>query len=242
MKRLFDIISALLGLVFLSPLLIILAIGVKLSSPGMILYRQQRIGLEARPFYLYKFRSMVANADRMGSSVTTAVDRRITPFGRFLRGYKLDELPQLWNVLIGEMSLVGPRPDVAEIVDQYTDDQLAILDVRPGITSIASLHMRNEEGLLALFPDPDDAYIKYVVPAKIELALEHVRRDSFWFDLKILLLTLWAVVPFGARIYAIPEHPVVADLRKKAQQLSAAPKETPLPVVEAEHAAAPVTA
>ena len=125
----------------------------------------------------------------------------MTPIGRFLRQFKLDELPQLWNVVRGDMSLVGPRPDVPEIVATYTADMRRVLDVRPGITSLAALQMRNEEELLDLFPEPDTAYLRYVVPVKIDLSLEHVRRNSFWFDLKILLLTVWTL-SFGQDLEA----------------------------------------
>ncbi len=194
LKRTFDFTVALLGLMLLSPLIAAIALAVKLSSPGRILYAQTRVGLYGRHFTLYKFRSMVANADQLGTSVTTANDRRITPLGRFLRKTKLDELPQLWNVIRDDMSLVGPRPDVPEIVATYTPTMRRILQVLPGITSQASLYLRDEEQLLAQSKTPDDLYVSVIVPAKIDLAMEHVQRTSFWFDLSILLKTIAAVV------------------------------------------------
>jgi lipopolysaccharide/colanic/teichoic acid biosynthesis glycosyltransferase len=193
-KRIFDFTSALIGLLVLAPLLGLIALTVKLSSPGPVLYRQARVGFRQRLFRLAKFRTMVCGADRLGTSVTTSDDSRTTNLGRFLRRTKLDELPQLWNVLNGDMSLVGPRPEVPEIVAAYAPWMLQIFAVRPGITSIASLHLRHEEELLALVSSPDEVYAQILVPAKIELALPHVQNQSFAFDLKILLLTVWTLL------------------------------------------------
>lgn len=214
MKRSFDFAVALLGLTILMPVFIVVGILTKLSSPGPVLYGQTRVGRNGEEFQLYKFRSMIVDADKQGSSVTTSGDPRITKIGRYLRRTKLDELPQLWNVLVGDMSLVGPRPDVPQIVATYTPEMLRILDVRPGITSIASLHLRDEERLLLRFQDPDEAYTSIVVPFKVTLAMEHVRRDSFWFDLLILLQTIWAITL--GRILPLPEHPGVRELKKSA--------------------------
>lgn len=217
MKRLFDMAVSMIGLICTAPLMLLLAIWIKLSSPGPVLYSQIRVGLHGQSFRLYKFRSMVVNADQLGSSVTTGRDPRITTVGRILRKTKLDELPQLWNVLRGDMSLVGPRPDVPEIIATYTPEMRHILNIRPGITSIASLHLRHEEELLSLAADPNTFYIQTVVPAKVNLAMEHVRRDSFLFDLFILIQTVWAVA--AGRSTQIKEHVVVTDLRQKALQM-----------------------
>jgi lipopolysaccharide/colanic/teichoic acid biosynthesis glycosyltransferase len=157
---------------------------------------------------------MLVNADRLGSSVTTDKDPRITSIGRFLRKTKLDELPQLWNVLRGDMSFVGPRPDVPDIIATYTPQMHRILDVRPGITSVASLHLRNEEEILGLAAAPDDFYVMVVVPAKVNAAMEHVQRDSFLFDLQILLQTIWVVIA-GQFVY-IKEDPLAGHLRQQA--------------------------
>lgn len=156
--RLFDVTIALLGILLLSPFFIVSAVIVKLSSPGPVFYAQSRVGRYGRLFRLYKFRSMVDKADRMGTSVTAGNDRRITRFGKFMRKTKIDELPQLWNVLKGDMSFIGPRPDVPEIVNNYSNEMKKILNVRPGITSNATLHLRHEEDLLMLAKDPDRAY------------------------------------------------------------------------------------
>ncbi|BBO18553.1 sugar transferase [Candidatus Brocadia pituitae] len=159
---------------------------------------------------------MVVNADRIGTSVTTGHDTRITKVGRILRRTKLDELPQLWNVLKGDMSFVGPRPDVPEIVNNYSGAMKRILEVRPGITSSASLHLRNEEDLLSLAKEPDKAYEEIFVPAKVRLAMEHVQRKSFLFDFRILFQTVWALT--GGRIWPSKEHPVVKEIKQAIEK------------------------
>ncbi len=217
--RSFDLVASLLGLVILSPVMFLVAVLVKLSSPGPVFYGQTRVGRAGRPFTLWKYRSMRPGADRLGSSVTAGRDRRITAAGRWLRRAKLDELPQLWNVLKGEMSFVGPRPEVPEIVAGYTPDMRRILDVRPGITGNASLHLRHEEDLLDLALDPDRAYNEIFVPAKVNLAMEHVKRRSWVYDGWILVRTLWAVT-FG-RFMPLGEHPVVARIREGINRLNA---------------------
>lgn len=218
MKRLFDVLAALCGLLLLLPLLLTIAAVIKLSSPGPVLYSQLRVGRHGRRFRIYKFRSMVVNADKLGSSVTTGGDRRITTIGRILRRTKLDELPQLWNVLTGDMSLVGPRPDVPEIVDTYNPELRRILEVRPGMTSIASLHLRDEELLLAVARHPDDAYLKVMVPYKIRLAMQHVENQSIWFDLKIIWQTIWALT--AGRLMPPYEDPTVTDIRVQIDHLN----------------------
>ncbi len=214
--RLFDFITVSIGFLFLSPLFIVIMILIKIFSPGPIFYHQQRIGRNGILFRLYKFRSMVVNADRIGTSVTTEKDPRITPIGRFLRKTKIDELPQLWNVLKGDMSLVGPRPDVPEIVQKYTPEMKRIFQIRPGITSVATLHLRDEEAILARVQDPERFYENVLVPLKVKLAMEHVDRNSFAFDLKILFQTIW-MLTLG-RWWPIKEHPAIAKLREKIER------------------------
>jgi lipopolysaccharide/colanic/teichoic acid biosynthesis glycosyltransferase len=179
--------------VLLLPICGVIALLVKATSPGPAFYSQLRVGRRGRLFRLHKFRSMVVDADKLGSSVTVGGDRRVTPVGRLLRKTKLDELPQLVNVLRGEMALVGPRPDVPEIVAVYTPDMRKILEIPPGITSNASLLLRDEEGLLALSRQPDKDYIAVVVPAKVAFAMEHVRRRSVLYDMSILVRTVWSL-------------------------------------------------
>ena len=214
MKRLFDIICSIFGLVIFSLPMAIIAFWIKLSSRGPVLYSQKRTGRREKIFYIHKFRTMVDKADTLGTSVTTGVDPRITPVGRILRKTKLDELPQLFNVLKGDMSFVGPRQDVPEITEKYTPAMKRIFSVRPGITSVATLHFRHEEEILAKVHDPDKFYDEVVVPLKVELAMEHVRRNSFWFDMKILLQTVWALTPFG-KIWPVKEHELVKSFREK---------------------------
>jgi lipopolysaccharide/colanic/teichoic acid biosynthesis glycosyltransferase len=189
LKRTFDLIAATLGLIILSPFFLAIAASVKLSSPGPVFFRQERIGRNFVPFRIFKFRTMEV-CDAPESLITIKGDPRVTPFGRFLRETKLDELPQLINVLKGEMSLVGPRPEVLEYVGQFRADYEEILRVRPGMTDEASVVYRNEEKLLAGADDPHDAYIRIVLPKKISLAKEYVRKRSFSHDLSLIIRTL----------------------------------------------------
>lgn len=193
-RRAIDLTASLAGLILLSPLLAAVAGLVKLDSPGPVLYRAQRVGQGGRLFRLYKFRSMVTDAARRGPAITTAGDRRVTRVGRLLRRTKIDELPQLINVLKGEMSLVGPRPEDPRYVALYTPEQRQILAVRPGITSPASLHYRREEQLLQ-GADWERVYVEQVMPHKIQLELDYVARRSLWSDLGLILQT--ARIPFG---------------------------------------------
>lgn len=190
LKRALDLLIALVGLVLLSPLLIAIAIWVKVSSPGPVLYGGVRIGKSGAPFRMLKFRSMVANADRIGGSSTSADDARLTTAGRFLRRFKLDELPQLVNVLRGDMSFVGPRPQVEWAVNLYTPDERRLLGVRPGITDFASLQFRNEGEILRGSLDPDRDYLEKIAPHKIRLGLYYVQHYSFTVDAKILAATI----------------------------------------------------
>lgn len=213
MKRFFDLILVCIGLVLAAPLIGVVALIVKTTSAGPIFFKQDRVGFKERVFQVYKFRTMVYGADAMGTLVTAGNDPRITPIGRVLRRTKLDELPQLFNVLKGDMSLVGPRPDVSEIVNNYTSEMRRIFNVHPGITSVATLHLRDEEGILAKVGDPDKYYEEVLVPLKVKLAMEHVDKDTFWFDMKILVQTVW-MLTLG-RLWPIEEHPEVAELKRK---------------------------
>lgn len=194
MKRLFDFTTAFLALVLLWPVLLIIALFVKATSPGPAFYCGKRAGRQGKIFKMYKFRTMVADADRLGGSCTSESDARVTRSGYWLRKFKLDELPQLLNVLVGDMSLVGPRPEVQEYVQLFTPEERAILSVRPGITDWASLWDRDEAQALAGHPDPERAYLELIRPEKIRLQLEYVRRRSFLTDLSILFATLRILV------------------------------------------------
>jgi len=195
-KRLFDILASALGLLMLSPLFILIAMGIKFDSPGPVFYRGERVGLRGRRFRIFKFRTMVRNAEKLGGTTTGENDPRVTRMGRFLRGRKLDELPQLLNVLIGDMSLVGPRPEVPEYADRYTGEEKLILSVRPGITDWSSLRFIDLQAHVGS-DDPDAAFREKVLPEKNRLRLEYVRDRSFWTDMKILWLTLMRVVGMG---------------------------------------------
>jgi lipopolysaccharide/colanic/teichoic acid biosynthesis glycosyltransferase len=189
-KRFFDILLAGCGLIILSPALLLLAILIKLADGGPVLFRQERVGVGGRLFGIVKFRSMVVNAERLGLSVTAAGDPRITRLGRFLRKTKLDELPQLWNVWRGEMSFVGPRPEVPSYVAKYSEQQKRVLRLKPGITDLATLEFRHEEELLLTVPDPERFYLDYCIPRKIELNLAYAETASLWKDTRIILQTL----------------------------------------------------
>jgi len=191
-KRLFDISFASTVLLGLGPLLFGVAALIKFTSPGPMFYCGERVGLRGRRFRIFKFRTMVVNADRLGGSSTAEDDPRITRIGQLLRRYKLDELPQFLNVLRGEMSVVGPRPQVAWAVDLYTPEQRRLLDVRPGITDYASIKFRDESEILRGAADPDRVYLERIAPEKIRLGLEYVSQPSFWTDLRIIAMTVVA--------------------------------------------------
>lgn len=193
MKRTFDIFSSLCGLLLISPVLAVIAVWIKLDSRGPVFYRGLRVGRYGRPFRILKFRTMVVDAEKLGASSTKEDDPRITRSGAFLRRFKFDELPQLWNVLVGEMSLVGPRPQVQWAVDLYSNEEKRLLNVRPGITDYASLKFRNEGEILKGADDPDDAYLRLIAPEKIRLGLWYVEHRSLWIDLRILWATVASV-------------------------------------------------
>jgi lipopolysaccharide/colanic/teichoic acid biosynthesis glycosyltransferase len=180
----------LICLIFFSPLFIIIIAAIKLSDRKPVFYKAPRIGKNGIPFHMFKFRTMVVNADKIGGSSTPDNDPRITAVGRFLRKYKLDELPQLFNVVSGDMSIVGPRPEVKEYVDLYNDEEKIILTVRPGITDWASIWNPDEGKILAGSSDPDKTYLEKIRPEKIRLQVKYVKERSFWTDLKIIWETL----------------------------------------------------
>ena len=194
MKRIFDIVASVCGLIVLSPLFLILAVWIKLDSKGPVFYRQVRVGKNNKDFRIFKFRSMREGADK-GSLVTIGgADPRITRSGYFIRKFKLDELPQLINVFVGDMSLVGPRPEVRHYVNYWTPEQMHVLDVRPGITDPASIQFRNENDLLDKAKNPEEYYINVIMQEKIRLYLEYVENHSLWYDIKLIFKTIKVVL------------------------------------------------
>ena len=193
MKRLFDIVASACGLILLSPLFFIVSVWIKLDSIGPVFYRQVRVGRYNKDFKIFKFRTMRVGADK-GSLVTIGGrDPRVTRIGYYLRKFKIDELPQLINVFIGDMSLVGPRPEVRHYVDYWTPEQLHVLDVRPGITDPASIKFRNENELMESAEDPESFYINVIMQEKLELYLEYVQNASFWYDVKLIFKTFYVI-------------------------------------------------
>lgn len=194
MKRLFDIIASGLGLIVLSPLFAVLAVWIKCDSKGPVFYRQVRVGRNNRDFRIYKFRSMRPDSDKLGLITVGGRDPRVTRSGYYIRKYKLDEFPQLINVFIGDMSLVGPRPEVRKYVDMYTPEQMRVLSVRPGITSLASLRYRNENELLAQAEDPDRCYVEKVMPDKLAIDLEYVPKANLLTDIRLIFATIASII------------------------------------------------
>ncbi|HEU4950851.1 MAG TPA: sugar transferase [Holophagaceae bacterium] len=193
--RIFDGLAALLGLLILLPFFAIIALLVKLQDRGPVFYRQERVGRGGRPFRIWKFRTMVVDADRAGKPLTVGADPRVTRIGAFLRRWKLDELPQLLNVVAGEMGLVGPRPEVPKYVAHYTEEQRAVLALRPGVTDLASIAYRNESELLAGLEDPEAHYLQVILPDKIRINLDYSARASLGRNLKVILATLGLMDP-----------------------------------------------
>jgi lipopolysaccharide/colanic/teichoic acid biosynthesis glycosyltransferase len=190
LKRTFDFIAAGIGLVLLSPVLVIAAIAIWLDSGNPVFFLQQRMGRNFEPFWIYKFRTMVADADKRGGQLTAGADPRITRVGGWLRQTKIDELPQLFNVLRGDMALVGPRPEVPRYVEMYRADYAYVLSVRPGLTDPASVKYRDEAAILAASADPEREYINRILPDKIAMAREYIARATLWSDLGVLVRTL----------------------------------------------------
>lgn len=194
MKRIFDIVASGIGLIILSPLFVVLAVWIKTDSKGPVFYRQIRVGKDNKDFRLFKFRSMRPDSDKLGLITVGGHDPRVTRSGYYIRKYKLDELPQLINVFKGDMSFVGPRPEVRKYVDLYTIDQLRVLSVRPGITSLASIRYRNENEILASAKNPDKCYIECILPDKLKIDLEYVDKASLFNDLKIIFSTFSEII------------------------------------------------
>ena len=190
MKRIFDIISSLIVLILFSPFFIIIALVISIDSRGGIFFKQTRIGRNRCEFGLYKFRTMKPDSESKGQITVGGRDPRITRVGRFLRKFKLDEFPQLINVVLGQMSIVGPRPEVKKYVDLYSEEQLKVLSVRPGLTDFASIEYMDENELLGKSDDPDKTYIQEVMPAKLELNLKYIHQQSFGLDLKLIFKTI----------------------------------------------------
>lgn len=188
MKRSFDVISAFMALLLLMPLLLLVSLLIKLTMPGPVLFRQTRIGFGGRPFTIYKFRSMKVNRSKV--SITLSSDNRITPLGRFLRRSKIDELPQLWNILRGDMSVVGPRPDVPGYSDKLQGSDQLLWTVRPGLTGLDSISYPDEETILDQQPDPQKYYDEVLWPDKVRLNLAYIKNRSFWMDIAIILFTV----------------------------------------------------
>ncbi|MHC4981652.1 MAG: sugar transferase [Planctomycetota bacterium] len=192
-KRIFDIVMSLLGLIVLGPFLLAMALWIKLDSKGPVFFRGVRVGRAGKAFKIFKFRSMVLDAERIGPASTSQEDPRVTAAGRFMRKFKIDELPQLLNVLVGQMSHVGPRPEVQKFIDMYSDEEKQILNVRPGITDWASVWNADEAAILAGSDDPDKTYLEVIRPTKLKLQLDYARNHSLWIDIKILFCTFWKI-------------------------------------------------
>ena len=193
-KRIFDIVASLGGLIVLSPMLIIIAICIKLDSKGPVFFKQKRVGKNKKIFEIYKFRTMVTDAEKLGKQITVGNDSRITKVGKFIRKYKLDEFPQLINVVKGEMSLVGPRPEVHRYVELYDEYQEQILLVKPGITDYASIEYRNENEILGSSSNPEETYIEEIMPTKVELNMKYIKNISILEDIKLILFTILAIL------------------------------------------------
>lgn len=193
MKRLFDLISSLLVLIILSPIILIISLFIVLDSKGGVFYKQERIGKNGNPFLLYKFRSMRTGSDKKGLITVGTSDNRTTSVGRFIRKYKLDELPQLINIIKNDMSVVGPRPEVNKYVKLYSKEQLRVLEAKPGLTDLASLAYINENEVLGKAEDPEKTYIEEIMPAKLKLNLEYIEKQNIAFDLKIIFRTIVSI-------------------------------------------------
>ncbi|WP_420993392.1 sugar transferase [Cupriavidus sp. 30B13] len=194
-KRLFDLVASAAGLLVLAPVFAAIAVAIKRESPGPVFFRQERVGLHGRTFRIHKFRTMVVSGEGKGPLITIGADRRITASGAFLRKYKLDELAQLIDVFTGEMSLVGPRPEVPKYVALYPADvRETVLSVRPGITDLASIEYKDENALLGKSANPERTYVEEVMPAKLRYCVEYVQNRSMWLDLRIILRTVAAIV------------------------------------------------
>lgn len=206
LKRLFDVVCSLIGLIILSPLFLVLSIVITITSPGGVFFRGIRVGQHGKPFRIFKFRSMIKDAEGKGKWNVGDNDDRITPIGHFLRNTKIDELPQLINVLIGDMSLVGPRPELQVYIDMYTEREMPILDLKPGITDWASITNFDQFEIFTKAEDSDEAYLKYIRPLKLELQLYYREHNSFFNDIKIIFWTLYKVISRTEKLPKDIEH------------------------------------
>lgn len=208
-QRFFDVVMSAFGLLLLSPFFLLLALAIKLDSPGPVFYRGVRVGRFGRPFQIYKFRSMVADAERKGAASTSTTDHRVTRSGHFIRKFKFDEFSQLINVFLGDMSIVGPRPEVQKFVDKYTEAEELVLSVRPGITDWSSIKFHNEGEIIEAsgIPDADEAYEKLIRPEKLRLQLKYVKERNLWVDIKIVVSTVLTLFStrLGGRPIGVPE-------------------------------------
>lgn len=193
LKRGFDFIAATIGFILISPILVIISVLIKLTSKGPILFKQKRVGRYGKEFNILKFRTMVVNAEKLGKQITVGKDSRITKVGAFLRKYKLDELPQLINVIKGDMSLVGPRPEVPKYVELYNEKQRRVLDVRPGITDYASIEYRDENSILGRVDNPEEYYINVIMPHKVDLNMKYIEKNNVLIDIKIIFKTIFNI-------------------------------------------------
>lgn len=193
-KRIFDVVASGIGLIVISPVLVLISVLIKIDSRGPVFFKQKRVGKNNEIFEIYKFRTMVNDAEKIGRQITVGNDNRITNIGKFIRKYKIDELPQLINVFRGEMSLVGPRPEVPRYVELYSENQKQILLVQPGITDYASIEFRNENDILGKSSNPDKEYIENIMPAKIKLNLKYINEVSLFTDIKIIIKTVICII------------------------------------------------
>lgn len=192
-KRTFDFISSTIGFILISPFLLVISILIKLTSKGPVLFKQKRVGMKGKEFNILKFRTMIVDAEKYGKQITVGEDKRITKVGGFLRKYKLDELPQLINVIKGDMSLVGPRPEVPKYVAMYNEKQRRVLEVRPGITDYASIEYRDENRILGEVENPEEYYINIIMPHKIDLNMKYIENNSVLIDISIILKTIFNI-------------------------------------------------
>ncbi len=193
-KRLFDICASIFGIIILSPLFIVVAILIKATSKGPVIFKQERVGLKGKHFKIWKFRSMVVNAESKGLQITSKGDARITKVGGFIRKYKIDEFAQLFNVFFGQMSFVGPRPEVPKYVAMYNDEQRRVLTVKPGITDLASIEYCDENSLIETSNDAEKTYIEKIMPAKLKLNLEYIEKAGFFYDIGLIFKTFGRIL------------------------------------------------
>jgi lipopolysaccharide/colanic/teichoic acid biosynthesis glycosyltransferase len=230
LKRLFDVVCSLIGLIILSPLFLILSIVIATTSPGGVFFRGVRVGQYGKPFKIFKFRSMIKDAEGKGKWNVGDNDDRITPIGHFLRNTKIDELPQLINVLIGDMSLVGPRPELQVYIDMYTEREMPILDLKPGITDWASITNFDQFEVFTKAEDSDEAYLKYIRPLKLDLQLYYREHNSFYNDIKIIFWTIYKVITRTEKLpkdieHIVSSHTKYEEINQNLEQDSSIEKE-----------------